>query len=315
MKPKFLAFPRHLVLTSSAVMAVLAPLSTFAADFTWKGATDSTWTDGTNWLLGTAPVYGTDYHHRPAASLPTVADCRCGLQSSKRGNDHLWIRPGHHHRFDDPGTGNLTVTSGTLKINGPGTSLATNPSWPMASTQPCLINGGAPRPLGARKRIPFVQYRVADLTSDLTITSGTFSSRHFDFFNRRVSGNQHRQPRRRCLAVTRFTQNRNGSTTSTLNLDGGTLRLRSTQTSPNVFLPDLTGLTTTVEDGGAIIDTNSFNGDHRRGAGARHHSRSHPRRRTRPRTAPERSTLSGANTFTGPVTVNAGTASDHTSAD
>jgi fibronectin-binding autotransporter adhesin len=50
MKSKILAFPRNLVLTSSALMAVLAPISISAATFTWTGAASTSWVPNTgNW--------------------------------------------------------------------------------------------------------------------------------------------------------------------------------------------------------------------------------------------------------------------------
>lgn len=62
MKPKCLAFPRNLVLTSSAMMAVLAPLSTSAATFTWDGGhpTSNSWGSLENWNPDGVPTFNNE---------------------------------------------------------------------------------------------------------------------------------------------------------------------------------------------------------------------------------------------------------------
>jgi autotransporter-associated beta strand protein len=59
MKSKNLMFPRNLVITSSAVMAALAPLSASATTFTWDGgdAASNSWTAANNWNPDVAPTF------------------------------------------------------------------------------------------------------------------------------------------------------------------------------------------------------------------------------------------------------------------
>jgi autotransporter-associated beta strand protein len=297
MKPKFLAFPLALVLSQSIV----------AADFTWQGNTDASWTEGTNWLLGAAPTYGatltTDRLYLGSAGVGAGAVYNPGVGVTTTFESGRGIIIGSAQ-----GPANLTVSSGTLKINGPATA-GNEPIMANGVNATLLINGGHLDLSGHGNGFKLVNTGVALLTSDLTITSGAFSSGTFDFFNGGVAATSTVNLDGGVLTVTRFLKT--GTTaTSTLNLDGGTLQLRSTLTSPALFLADLAGLQTIVEDGGVIVDTDTLTNAYsatiaevlehdtvlgltadggltKNGAGTL--------------------TVSGANTFTGPVTVNAGT--------
>lgn len=61
MKPKFPASPLSLLIASSAVAALFAPLSTSAATFTWDGgdATSNSWGTAANWNPDAAPTFNT----------------------------------------------------------------------------------------------------------------------------------------------------------------------------------------------------------------------------------------------------------------
>ncbi len=304
MKPRFLAFPHNLVLTSSAMMAVLSPLSTFAADYTWKGTTDSDWETGGNWLLGVAPTYGSDlsadrlYMGSGGANAGAVYNPGAGVTTTFGSGRGIIIGSAQ-------GPANLTVSSGTLKINGPGTS-GNEPIMANGVSATLLINGGHLDLSGHGNGFRLVNTGATGLTSDLTIGSGTFSCGTFDFFSAGVAASSSVNLDGGVMAVTRFLK-ASTAATSTLNLDGGTLRLRSTQTtSPNFTLPDLTGLTTTIEDGGVIVDTNTFSGtlaevlEHDATLGATQDG-------GLTKNGAGTLNLSGANTFTGGLTINAGT--------
>lgn len=304
MKPRFLAFPRNLVLTSSVVLAVIAPVATFAADAVWKGTTDSTWTDGTNWLSGTAPTYGTD---NTADRLVIGNVAAAGADYNPPSGETTIFGSGRAIIIGSTthGAANLTVSSGTLKINGPGTT-GNEPIMANGVSATLLINGGNLDLTGHGSGFKLCNTgAAADQTSVMTITNGSFSSGTFDFFTGGSLGTSTVNLDGGVFALTRFLKSQ-GSTTSTFNLDGGTLRLRNTQTSPNVFFGELTGLQTIIEDGGVIVDTNTFNGtiaevlEHDATLGVTPDG-------GLTKNGVGTLTLSGANTFTGGLIINAGT--------
>jgi autotransporter-associated beta strand protein len=301
MKPKFIALPRNLILTSSAMMAVLAPLNALAADFTWGGATDSTWTTNTNWTTGTAPTYGTSYladtlRISNGAASSAVYD----PVSASAPSLTTTFGAGRAFVLGSTTAGSLTVSSGTLSF-ARSTNTGSEPIMANGANASLLINGGALDLTAHLNTFLFLNGGTAN-TSDLTISSGSFSSNGFNL-QQSGTGVGTINLDGGTMAVTVFTRPAaTGSTT--FNIDGGTLRARATSAS---FLPALTGLQTIVEDGGAVIDTNGFNVTI---AEVLEHD-------TTLGLSPDGGlikngvgflSLTGANTFTGPVTINAGTA-------
>ena len=294
MKPKLLLFP---ILASALISPVIA------ADFIWKGTTDTSWTEGTNWLGGTAPAYGAtltadrlvigngeDFEaiYNPGAGVTTTFGSGRGIIIGSSTN----------------GPANLTISSGILKINGTGSD---NPIMANGVNATLTLNGGdidlTGHPVGFR----LCGLGAADRTSDLNITNGTFSSGVFDFFSNGTEGTSTVNLNTGgVLAVSRFIKTATDAT-SILNLDGGTLRLRNTQSSPNVYFANLPGLQTIVNDGGVIVDTNTFNANI---AEVLEHDTSLGETPDGGLTKNGAGTLtiSASNTFTGPVTINAGTA-------
>jgi autotransporter-associated beta strand protein len=293
MKPRFFLFP--------LLSLALSP-SVIAADIIWKGTTDSTWTDGTNWLDGIAPAYGSDLS---SDRLVIGNGTDFGAVYNPPGGETTTFGSGRGIIIGSTtqGPANLTVSSGTLKINGTG---GDNPIMANGVSASVVINGGnldiSGHPVGFR----LCGLGATGLTSELTISNGSFSSGTFDFFTAGTEGTSTVNLNSGgVLAVTRFLKGAT-ATASTLNIDGGTLRARNTQTSPNLFLADLAGLQTIVKAGGVVIDSNTFDmtiaevlehdslldplpdgGLTKNGAGTL--------------------SLSGANTFNGGLTVNAGT--------
>jgi autotransporter-associated beta strand protein len=305
MKPRFLAFPFHFIVTSSAVVAVLAPLNTLAIDFTWGGVTSSDWTLPANWTTGTAPTYGTTYASDTlrisnGAGAGAVYDPGSALTTT--------FSAGRAFILGSTTAGSLTVSSGTLAA-ARGTNFGSEPIMANNANASLLINGGALDLSGHLNTFLFLNSGTAN-TSNLTISSGSFASNGFNF-QTAGTGAGTINLEGGFMAVNAFVRQTTASPitptttgSTTFNLDGGTLRARINSTS---FLPALTGLQTIVEDGGAVIDTNGFNvtiaevlehdatlgvtadgGLTKNGAGTL--------------------SLTGTNTFTGPVTVNAGTA-------
>lgn len=304
MKPKFLAFPLTVILASSAV----------AGDYIWRGTSNSTWTDSANWDITTTPptatadssvVYGKDYltdrlNIGNGLNSGAVYNPGAGVTTTFRSGRGLLIGSGTGNTAD------LTVTSGTIAVvnlSGSGQE----PLMANGTSANLLINGGAIDLTGTSLKFILVNSGVSGLTSTLTMTSGSFSCAGFEFFQGGTLGTSTVNLDGGVMSLNRF-QKTQTNTASALNFDGGTLRLRSTQTtSPNFTLPDLVGLTTTVEDGGVVVDTNSFNGTF---AEVLEHDATlgpNPDGGLTKNSAGIL-TLSGTNTFTGPVTINAGTA-------
>lgn len=294
MKAKFLTLPLAVLFTSSSI----------AADFTWKGTTDSTWTDNSNWLAGTAPVYGTTYN----------AD-RLFLGSGGAAAGAVYNPPGGETTTFGSGRGivigstsqgpaGLTISAGTLKINGPNT-VGNEPIMGNGVSATLVLNGGNLDLTGHGNGFRLMNTGGLGLTSELSISNGTFSCGTFDFFTGGTDGTSTvNLDANGVLAVTRFSKTAT-AVSSTLNLDGGTLRARNTQTSPNFFLADLLGLQAIVEDGGVIVDSNTFNLTI---SEALEHDSSLGEDLDGGLTKISRGslTLNGNNTFTGGVTINAG---------
>lgn len=297
MKPKYFAFPLKLVLTYSAVLTGLAPISAIAADYTWGGGTSSVWTLPANWTTGTAPVYGTTYtldtlRISNGAGSGAVYDPGSALTTT--------FGAGRAFILGSTTAGSLTVTSGTLAATR-ANNVGSEPIMANSANASLLINGGNLDLTQQLNTFSFLNGGTGN-TSNLTISSGSFASNGFNL-QQSGTGAGTINLEGGSLAVTAFTRvATTGSTT--LNLDGGTLRARSSSTS---FLPALTGLQTIVKDGGAVIDTAGFNVTI---AEVLEHDASLA-------ASPDGGlikngvgflTLSGASTFTGPVTINAGSA-------
>jgi autotransporter-associated beta strand protein len=259
MKSKMLAFPITLALASSAV----------AGNFIWKGTTDSVWTDPANWVnvtlvsSDTFPNYGSTY---ASDDLRIANGAGAGAVYNPGAGVTTTFSAGRCFINGVGSEGHLTVTSGTIAVVR-STNIGSEPIMANAVSASLLINGGAVDLTGSgvatsgngfsTNEFRLVHLGAADLTSALTITSGSFSCNVFNLFNSgTAAGSSTINLDGGVLSISRFSRSLTAAGTSTtINLNGGTLRARSTNAN---FLPVLTDTQTIVKAGGVKVDTNSF---------------------------------------------------------
>lgn len=329
MKPKFLKFP---------LLALALASSAMAGQFIWTGATDSTWSTTTNWDVTTSPpvasypvpgsTYAADFLNiknngdlLPPTSGSTpgfnaIYDPGAGVTTTFNGGRCFTIGTG---TVGTKGFASLEIKSGTI-VGARTTNTGSEAYMANRADTNLLINGGNLDLSGQLNNFRLIHEGMAGITSTLTINSGSLSCRSLDLvFDQESQSPNPPEPQNvfgtgiinlnggtfTPLRITRTAASDPGQTSFTLNLNGGTLRPAATITSGAIFLDAVTDLTTLVKLGGAIIDTNGFNasiaeslehdpalgvtldgGLTKNGAG--------------------NLTLSGANTYTGGTTINAG---------
>ena len=340
MKPRILAFPLTAVFASSAM----------AGTYTWKGTTDSNWTDSSNWVLTTPSIPADLFPAQTATPGTTYADSLtvnnwayvvdhkefyagavynpgAGFKTTFTTGRGFVIGVGNGPASAPPqvkGKADLTVTSGTIAFVRPTAGSGGVPFMANRTDSTLLINGGAVDltdigPTTARLEFRLIQEGLKDsisdelITSTITISSGSLSCNALNLYydsendsatawgngiiNLEGTG---------VLALTRFSRSHlaaTGQTSFKINLNGGTLRCRNSNTN---LLNELADTQTIVKAGGAIIDTNNFSStiaevlEHDSALGATLDG-------GLTKNGVGTLTLSGTNTFTGPVTVNAGT--------
>jgi autotransporter-associated beta strand protein len=334
MKPKFLAFPLAIILTSSAN----------AGQFIWTGGTDSTWTNPANWDItssvpvspDTYPVPGSTYASDflnirnngdltidPPGTTPGAdAVYDAGVTTTFNGGRCFVIGTGNGPAGTPPDTkgyAKLTVLSGTI-VGARTTNSGSEAYMANRADSTLLINGGSVDLSAHLNNFRLIQEGFPNITSTITIDSGSLSCRSLD-----LVFDQEADPSTvfgtgivnlnggtfNMLRFVRTAASDPGQTSFTFNLNGGTLRPLAARTD---FLDALTDLTTVVKAGGAIINTTTPAApntalnltinevlEHDDTLGATLDG-------GLTKDGIGTLTLTGANTFTGPVTVNAGTA-------
>jgi autotransporter-associated beta strand protein len=271
-----------------------------AADYNWNGSVDNEWTTNGNWSGGTAPTYGATL---TSDRLFIVNGSAAGAVYNPPGGETTTFGSGRGIVIGSAaGAANLTVSNGTIKINGPATS-GNEPIMANNVNASLLINGGNLDLSGHGNGFRMVNTSNSAITSLITIESGSFSSGVLDFYTAGTLGTSTINLNGGVLAVSRFAKTA-PTTSSYLHLDGGTLRARVTQTS-NIYLPDLSNLQVIMKAGGVTIDNATF------GMSIAETIEHDPALGTDLdggiiKNASGTTTLSGANTFNGGITVNAG---------
>jgi autotransporter-associated beta strand protein len=265
MKAKLFAFPISILLASSAI----------AGQFVWTGATDSAWTNPTNWNTSTSPpstagaeltfpAYGTNYtadnvRIANATGAGAIYDPGAALTTT--------FRTGRGIIIGATSAGNLTISSGTLAavFTAANSNGENDPLMGNNVNATLLINGGTLDVTGVQQGDgtlrPFQLVwaggpSAPGITSEATITSGTLACNNLNLqqggsfgtgiINLEGTG---------VLSLRAFVRNSpNGS--SIINLNGGTLRARFATTD---FLPALTNTQVRVNENGGTINSNGFN--------------------------------------------------------
>jgi autotransporter-associated beta strand protein len=336
MKPKFLAFPLAIILASSAN----------AGQFVWTGGSNSTWANPANWDITASPPVSPDTYPVPGSTyasdflnIRNNGDLTIDPPGTTPGADAVYDA-GVTTTFNGGrcfviGTGNgptatpantkgyakLSVLSGTI-VGARSSNSGSEPYMANRADSTLLIDGGNVDLSAQLNNFRLIQEGFPDITSTITIDSGSLSCRSLDLvFDQEndpstVFGNGIVNLNGGTFTMLRFVRTAAsdpGQTSFTLNLNGGTLRPAGSLTAPSIFLDALTDLTTVVKAGGAIINTTNpatpttaismtiaevLEHDDTLGAtldgGLTKNGIGNL-------------VLSGANTFTGPVTVNAGT--------
>jgi autotransporter-associated beta strand protein len=320
MKPKFLAFPLLALVLSPSVMA---------GTFDWKGTTDNDWATATNWDTTTAPpstageeltypAYGTNYtadnlRISNGANPGAVYDPGSALTTTFRNGRGIVIGNSTGNI-----AGDLTVSSGALAVviataaSGGGNDVV------LANTcnANLLINGGTVDLTGVKQSDntprPFNLLFNGGSTdpgyaSTVTVSSGLFNCNGINLQNAgSVGAGTINLEGTGVLSARGFTRTMTtGTSTSTLNFNGGTLKAAITNAN---FIPrTLVNTNIVVKAGTTAIDSNAF--DITIGVPVLHDSAlGETLDGGLAKNGAGTLTLSGTNTFTGGLTVNAGTA-------
>ena len=345
MKPKFLAFPLLALAFSPTVMGGQF-IWTGASNSTWTTASNWDIISSPPVSPNTHPVPGTTYPS-DFLNIRNNGDLLTSLSGVTPGADVVYnpgagvTTTFNNGRCFVIGTGagptatlpnlpnrkgyaKLTVASGTL-VGARSSNSGSEAYMANRADSTLVINGGSVDLSQQLNNFRLIHEGFTDvngpITSTITIDSGSLSCRALDLvFDTEldpatVFGNGIVNLNGGTFTLTRFVRTAAsdpGQTSFTLNLNGGTLRPLVSLTSPAIFLDALTDLKTVVKAGGAIFHSSNpatpTTAIAMTIAEVLEHDPSGPAiDGGLTKNGPGNLTLSGTNTFTGPVTVNAGT--------
>lgn len=271
---KLPSIPSRITILASALLVGVTTSHAQTTQFTWNGS-DTNFATGANWTGGTAPTTGgpSSINARLDIGTTTVQPANALHYASAQGTT-IFAPAGTSGRALVIGSGStnaigsMFITGGTFDSQGAAADVLGNAS----GTGNLIIDGGNYTNVNGGSPVFLVGLNnttTSGLTANLTITSGNFTTGSLEFgltdanASRAITGTVHLNggilETGKITEGAQTTPQGQAFVSSTINLNGGTLRARGDEA--NFINGD--GATAidnaVVQSGGAIIDSNNFN--------------------------------------------------------